>query len=255
LQMQAKTLFDELRSKAPLLSVGVLSAELTSLGSQVRLLERAGVELLHFDVMDGRFCPLMTVGPGFVKAVKTALLKDVHLLVEEPLGKVESYVAAGADIVTVHVESCRHIHRVLQELGRMANANDPARGILRGLALNPGTPITSVEPLLDELEMVVLVAVNPGWSGQEFIASTQRRAENLIDMFNRAKKDVLLGIDGGITRANLADVVQMGPDIIVTGSAVFKEGRPLETARSMISVLKRAATGLDVNHGGIRYVE
>ena len=103
--------------------------------------------------------------------------------------------------------------------------------------------------------LLVLVAVNPGWSGQEFIASTQRRAESLIDMFNRAKKDVLLGIDGGITRANLADVVQMGPDIIVTGSAVFKEGRPLETARSMISVLKRAATGLDVNHGGIRYVE
>jgi len=118
--MQSKALFDQLRQKTPLVSVGVLSADLMSLGSDLELLERAGVELLHFDIMDGCFCPMMTVGPGFVKAVKTTLLKDVHLMIDEPLDKLESYVAAGADMITVHVESCRHIHRVLQKLAEAA---------------------------------------------------------------------------------------------------------------------------------------
>ena len=167
--MPRPLLFDQLRAGSPRISVGMLTADWMALGGELRILENAGVELLHFDVMDGRFCPSLTFGAPVVKALKTPLLKDVHLMVEEPLSKVEGFVAAGADIVTIHAESGGHVHRVLQVLGGMQNANDPGRGILRGLALNPGTPIEAVEPLIDELDLVLLLAVNPGWGGQKFI--------------------------------------------------------------------------------------
>jgi len=236
--MQSKALFDQLRQKSPLVSVGALSADLMSLGPDLELLERAGVELLHFDIMDGCFCPMMTVGPGFVKAVKTTLLKDVHLMIDEPLDKLDGYVAAGADMITVHVESCRHTHRVLQKLGESTNANDSARGVLCGVALNPGTPLEAVLPLIDEVEMVFLLGVNPGWGGQKFIASTQRRLKQLKEMIAASGREILTGLDGGITRENIADAAAMGADIIVTGSAVFRGNTPLENARFMISAIR-----------------
>ena len=152
----------------------MITANLLSLGSEISLLERTGVKLAHVDVMDGCFCPMMTVGPPFIKAIKTSLLKDVHLMIEEPLEKVADYVAAGADIVTIHVEACSHVHRVLQKLGTLTNANDAERGIVRGVALNPGTPLEALEPLLDELEYILLLAVNPGWGGQKYIPLDHR---------------------------------------------------------------------------------
>lgn len=239
--MPGMSLLDQLRRTSPLISVGMLTADLMSLGSELRLMEEAGVKLLHVDVMDGCFCPVMTVGPVLIKAMKTPLLKDIHLLIDEPLDKLESYVAAGADMITVHVESCRHIHRVLQRLGEITNANDPDRGVLRGIALNPGTPLEVINPLIDELEMVFLLAVNPGWSGQKFIPSTQRRLERLKQMIGEAKKDILVGVDGGITVSNIADVARMDVDIIVTGSAVFDGKTPLENAKFMISAVNEAA--------------
>ena len=239
--MPDKPLLEQIRKAAPLISVGILTADLMSLGSELKLMDTAGVKLLHVDVMDGCFCPMMTVGPGFIKTVKTPLLKDIHLMIEDPLDKLESYVAAGADMITVHVESCRHIHRVLQKLGKMTNTNDPDRGILRGVALNPGTPLEVITPLIDELEMVFLLAVNPGWSGQKFITSTQERLRLIITMLSNAKKDILVGVDGGITRDNIADVARMGADIIVTGSAVFDGKTPLKNARFMIDAVNDTA--------------
>ena len=237
--MTGKPLLEQIREAAPLISVGILTADLMSLGSELKLMDTAGVRLLHVDVMDGCFCPMMTVGPGFIKAVKTPLLKDIHLMIEDPLDKLESYVAAGADMITVHVESCRHIHRVLQKLGEMTNANDPNRGILRGIALNPGTSLDVITPLIDELEMIVLLAVNPGFSGQKFIPSTQGRLSRLRQMLSDAKKDILIGVDGGITRDNIADVARMDADIIVTGSAVFDDKTPLENAKFMIDAARK----------------
>lgn len=238
--MPNKHLLEQIRKASPLISVGVLTADLMSLGSELRLMEQAGVKLLHFDVMDGCFCPMMTVGPGFIKAMKTALLKDIHLMIEDPLDKVESYAAAGADMITVHVESCRHIHRVLQKLKEFTNANDSSRGILRGIGLNPGTPLEVITPLIDELEMVFLLAVNPGWKGQKFIPSTKDRLARLKQMITDADKDVLVGVDGGITRDNIADVARMDADIIVTGSAVFDGKAPLENAKFMINLVNNA---------------
>src|SRR5262249_17410918 len=151
------------------------------------------------------------------------------------LGKVEAFVAAGADIVTVHVESTRHVHRVLQALGKMTNANDPDRGIVRGIALNPGTALESLDPLLDELEMVVLLAVNPGWTGQKFIPATRERLKRLKE---RIGGEVLICVDGGITRDNVAEVARLGANIIVTGSAVFDGKAPFENAKFMSSAIK-----------------
>ena len=233
--MGSSTLVQELKSESPLLSVGMLTADLMSLGSELELIENAGVKIVHFDVMDGCFCPMTTLGPPLIKAVKTSMLKDVHLMIEEPLGKVEAYVSAGADIITVHVESGRHIHRVLQELSKMTNVNDPERGILRGVALNPGTPIDVVAPLLDEVEMVFLLAVNPGWGGQKFIPFTKEKLVRLKEMIDGADRDILIGLDGGVTRDNVSDIASLGPDIIVTGSAVFDGKTPGENAKYMIS--------------------
>jgi len=239
--MPGKPLLEQIRKASPLISVGILTADLMSLGSELKLMENAGVKLLHVDIMDGCFCPMMTVGPGLIKAMKTPLLKDIHLLIEDPLNKLESYVAAGADMITVHVESCRHIHRVLQKLGEMTNANDSNRGILRGIALNPGTPLEVITPLIDELEMVFLLAVNPGWSGQKFIPAAQDRLSRLRKVIGDAKTDVLVGVDGGVTRDNIASVARMDVDIIVTGSAVFDGKTPLKNAKFMISAVRDAA--------------
>ena len=238
--MQSKSLADELREAAPLLSVGILTADLMSLGSELALIQETGVRLVHFDVMDGCYCPMITVGPGFIKAVKTPLLKDVHLLIDDPLPKLDAFVAAGADMITIHIGSCRHVHRVLQRLGEMANVNHPNRGILRGIALDPDVPLEVVTPLMDEIEMVVLLAVNPGWGGQKFIAATGQRLGQLRRMIRDAKKDILIGVDGGVTRDNVAEVARMGADIIVTGSAVFDGKTPRENAAFMIDTVRRA---------------
>lgn len=143
-----------------------MTADLMSLGSEVSILETVGIRVVHIDVMDGCFCPMMNVGPPVVRAMKTPLLKDVHLMIVAPLDKVADYVAAGADLVTVHPESGPHLHRVVQRLGSMTNAHDPARGLVRGAALNPGTPLEVPEPLMAELELTLLLAVNTGGAGQ-----------------------------------------------------------------------------------------
>jgi len=241
--MAPSPLFQAIRKAAPTLSVGMLAADLLKLGSALRLLELAGVRLVHFDVMDGRFCPMITIGPPVVRALRTPLFKDVHLMIDEPLRSLADYVAAGADLVTVHVESDRHVHRALQELGAMQNANDPERGLLRGLALNPGTPLEALDPLLEELELVLLLAVNPGWGGQRFAASTPRRLERARRMIEDSGREILLGVDGGITRHNVAEVVKLGPDLIVTGSAVFDGQAPEANARFMLETVAGAAGG------------
>src|SRR5450759_5368243 len=140
---------ERLLDGGPRLSVGMLTADLLELGRDMRILAGTGVELVHIDVMDGVFCPQITVGPPVVKALRTPLLKDVHLMVDDPLAKVEAFVQAGADMITFHLEGARQPHRVLQVLGAATNANDPGRGVIRGVGLNPSTPVEAVEPLLD----------------------------------------------------------------------------------------------------------
>lgn len=213
----------------------MLTADLADLGNQIALLEQTDVKLLHFDVMDGSFCPMLTVGAPIIKPIKTPLYKDVHLMMVDPLPLLSDFVGAGADIITAHVESSIHIHRVLQAVGQMTNANDPERGIIRGIALNPGTPVETIEPLLDEVDFITLLAVNPGWSGQKFAQSTVRKLAKVRRMIEG--RDILLGLDGGITKDNISEIAKLGADIVVTGSAVFDGKAPVENASYMLNAL------------------
>jgi ribulose-phosphate 3-epimerase len=197
-----------LASLAPTLSVGVLTADLLALGADVARLDGTGVGMLHVDVMDGCFTPMMTVGPPLVKALRTPLFKDVHLM--------------------------------LQRLGTMQNANDPARGIVRGLALNPGTPIEAIVPLLDEIDLLLLLAINPGWGGQKFLPATMGRIASARRLLDGAGGRVLLAVDGGITRDNVGRLAGTGVDVVVTGSAVFDGKAPAENARAMLAALRAA---------------
>jgi ribulose-phosphate 3-epimerase len=201
--------------------VGLISANLMALGADVERLEGAGARLAHFDVMDGNYVPMLTVGPPFIKAVNTAMLKDVHLMVREPLASLGDYVAAGADIITIHADACVHPHRVLQVLGATAHRDRADRTIARGVALNPGTPVTVLDPFLDEIEMVTLVAINPGWGGQAFIPATLGRIEAVRQRILSSGREILIAVDGGITRRNVGQFAGRGVDIVVTGSAVF----------------------------------
>ena len=225
-----RTTARELIANGPALAVGVLSADLLRLGEELEALDEAGVGLAHVDVMDGVFCPQMTVGTSFVAALPDRFVKDVHLMVEEPVTKVHDYVDAGAGIVTFHVESTRHPHRVLQSLA--------GSGVVRGVAVNPGTALLTLEPLLDQLELVLVLAVNPGWSGQSFIPTTERRITNVRALV--AGREIVVAVDGGITKANVERVASLGVDLIVTGSAVYDGGPAAENARAMLEGVRRA---------------
>jgi ribulose-phosphate 3-epimerase len=200
--------------------------------------------MVHTDVMDGVFCPMLTVGEPFVRAQRTTLLKDVHLMVREPLDKVAMFAKAGADLITFHVEAAANPHRILQVIGALQNENDPARGILRGLAISPGTALEVLPPLLDELDYVMLLAINPGWGGQKLIASTAARVGRVRELVAASGRPILVGVDGGVTRGNIAEVGAMGADLVVTGSAVF-DGTPAAeaNAKMMLDGLRAGAAG------------
>ncbi len=199
----------------PALSVGIVSADLLHLGDDLDRLRDADVELLHVDVMDGVFCPQMTLGPPIVAALPDRFVVDVHLMVVDPLEKLDAFVAAGADIISFHIESTPDPRAVLERLGERGVAT-------RGLALNPGTPVASIAPLLDDLELVLLLAVHPGRSGQSFIPSTIDRLQAARQLIG--ERDVLVGIDGGVTLENAAMIGEFEPDLLVAGSAVFTSG-------------------------------
>jgi len=189
----------------------------------------------HVDVMDGIFCPQLTMGPSFIKAVaSTGVPVDAHLMVEDPLRLLPEVVAAGAGIVTVHAESGRHPHRVLQELTRLSAEMRP---VIRGYAINPGTPVQAIEPVLDLIDLVLVLAVNPGWSGQAPAANTARRISAAREISRAAGHPVLVGVDGGVTLANAAEVASWGADVVVSGSAIFDGKNAAGNLAAMLAAL------------------
>ncbi len=184
--------------------------------------------------MDGVYVPMLTLGAPVVRAMHTPMLRDVHLMVDDPLNKVAAFVAAGADMVTFHIEGASQPRRVLTSLADVVNVNDPERGVIRGVAITPSTPVAAIEPLLGDLEYVLVLAVDPGWGGQGFAPSTPDRVAQARELIGASGRTVLLGIDGGVTRDNIGDVLALGADIVVTGSAVFDGNAVADNARYML---------------------
>lgn len=226
-----------LRRAAPCLSVGLTAADAMAYGAAIAELEAAGAALLHFDVMDGVFCPGFTAGPPLVAASRTKMLKDVHLMVADPIAVIPAVLKAGADIVHVHPEGLSHLHRALAMLD-VEVAGRPARRVLRAVALNPATPADVVAPVLGDIDMVTLLAVDPGWSGGAPDAALGRKVERLRRLAGDAGADPLIAIDGGITEATIGVAAGFRPDIIVSGSAVFKAGA---SVADNLEGLRRAA--------------
>lgn len=206
------------------LAPSILDSDLTRLGDSLDALERAGVEYIHLDVMDGRFVPNISIGVPVVASVRkaTQLPLDVHLMIVEPERYVNAFLDAGADILTVHVEATPHPHRALQMIRE--------RGRRAGLALNPGTPVSTVRDLLPFCDLVLLMSVNPGFGGQAFIETTYRRIGELTEMLDRDGLSALVEVDGGVGVANAARVVQAGANMLVAGSAIFKSKLGVEEA-------------------------
>ena len=232
--MKRQATIDTLKQSCPQLSVGILTADMMNLCSEIQLLETAGVELLHIDVMDGKIWSNITVGPSFLGGLKTTMFKDVHLLIDKPESHIESFARAGADIIVFSVEYCDDISQTLNKIGQMENVNDSERGILRGVSLNPDTPIDSIAPVIDDVDVVVLLAVGPDTGKQNFILDLPGRIAEL----KRLKEDIVIFVDGAIKKNNIAQVAAMGPDVIVTGSAVFDGKDPAGNLKFMLDATK-----------------
>lgn len=218
----------QLLDAGPTVSIGILTADLSKLSDELSILDEVGASIVHVDVMDGVFCPQFTVGPPVVAAIPDRFVKDCHLMIDEPLEKVQAFVAAGAGIITFHVESTRHPHRVLQSLA--------GTGVLRGVALNPGTPVGTLEPLVEDLEMILVLAINPGWGGQKFLPSTKGRLADVRALIG--DREVVVGADGGITKENIEHVATLGADLVVSGSAIYDGGSVLDNARYMLGAVR-----------------
>ncbi len=198
-----------------LIAPSLLSADFVRLAEDIARVEAAGADWLHLDIMDGHFVPNLTFGPPIVAAIRKVakLPLDVHLMVTNPAELIEAFVAAGADWLTVHVETEPHLNRLVNRIREL--------GAKPAVALNPSTPLTTLEEILPELDMVLIMSVNPGFGGQKFIPSALSKISRLKQQINQLNRKVLIQVDGGVTPSNASQLVKAGADVLVAGSAVF----------------------------------
>lgn len=210
----------------------ILSADFAKLAAEIQEVELGGADWIHVDVMDGQFVPNITIGPLIVEAIRphTALPLDVHLMIENPENYIPAFAKAGADLITVHAEACRHLHRVVHLIKE--------QGVKAGVALNPATPISAIEDIIQDVDLVLIMTVNPGFGGQAFIESTLSKISRLRHMLNeRGLSHVEIEVDGGIQEKTAPLVYAAGANVLVAGSAVFgheHRGAAIERIRSSI---------------------
>ncbi len=212
----------------------ILSADFAALGDEVRAVSAAGADYIHIDVMDGHFVPNLTIGPAVVAALRphSELPFDVHLMISPVDPYIPDFIAAGGDIITVHAEAGAHLHRTVQLIKGL--------GARAGLALNPGTPVSAVEPLLDNLDLVLVMSVNPGFGGQSFITGQLEKIRQLRTLIDATGRTIDLQVDGGINKVNAADAIAAGADVLVAGTATFSGGA--ENYAANISALRAGSS-------------
>jgi ribulose-phosphate 3-epimerase len=196
----------------------ILSADFSQLGQEVKTVEQAGADWIHVDVMDGHFVPNITMGPMVAAAVRrsTSLPVDVHLMIENPDLYIADFAKAGADYISVQVETCPHLHRTLHLIKE--------NGAKAGAVLNPATPLSAITYVLEDLDFVLIMSVNPGFGGQKFIPSTLDKIEQLKSLIDESGLDILIQVDGGVNADTIADISAVGADVFVAGSAIFNTG-------------------------------
>ncbi|MEK3989526.1 MULTISPECIES: ribulose-phosphate 3-epimerase [Robertmurraya] len=195
----------------------ILSADFSKLGEEIKDVERGGADYIHVDVMDGHFVPNITIGPLIVEAIRpiTKLPLDVHLMIENPDQYIEAFANAGADYLTVHVEACKHLHRTIHYIKSF--------GVKAGVVLNPATPVQTIEHVIDDIDMVLLMTVNPGFGGQKFIEQVLPKIRQVKELVDKKGLSVEIEVDGGVNEETARKCVEAGANVLVAGSAIYNE--------------------------------